>query len=149
MNQESMSATRDALAQAGHVSFSSLFPATRHGAHTVRHDAEKWLADHLPPEGHESGDLAATASLLAAELTANAVLHGRVRGRAARLVVTLDATAVRVEVTDARGERLPAKSPSEDGESGRGLLLVEALADDWGVRPHPPGGKTVWAALRR
>ncbi|MEV7784611.1 ATP-binding protein [Streptomyces sp. NPDC088106] len=149
MNQESTSATRAALTHTDPLSFSSLFPATRHGAHTARHDAEKWLAERLRPEERDGDDLAATASLLAAELTANAVLHGRVRGRAARLVVTLDATAVRVEVTDARGERLPAKSPSEDGESGRGLLLVEALADDWGVRPHPPGGKTVWAALRR
>ncbi|MFF3892846.1 ATP-binding protein [Streptomyces sp. NPDC001812] len=129
--------------------FSSLFPATRHGAHTTRHDAEKWLADHLPPEERDGDGLAATASLLVSELAANAILHGRVRGRAARLVVTLDATAVRVEVTDARGDRLPAKCPAEDGESGRGLLLVEALADDWGVRPHPPGGKTVWATLHR
>jgi hypothetical protein len=32
-----------------------------------------------------------------------------------------------------------------DTESGRGLLLVAALADRWGVEPYPPGGKAVWA----
>ena len=131
------------------MSFSTLFPTTRHGAHAARHAAERWLADRLPPEEPGDGDLAATASLLIAELAANAALHGRVRGRGARLVVTLDATEVRVEVTDARGDRLPVKCPDGGGESGRGLLLVEALADDWGVWPHHPGGKTVWAVCRR
>ncbi|MGW1885711.1 ATP-binding protein [Streptomyces sp. NPDC001970] len=149
MNQESRTATHEPLAPTDHLSFSTLFPTTRHGAHAARHAAEQWLADHLPPDGLRSGDLAATASLLVAELAANAALHGRVRGRAARLIITLDATAVRVEVTDARGDRLPVKCPTEGGESGRGLFLVEALSDDWGVRPYTPGGKTVWAALSR
>ncbi|QIY94506.1 ATP-binding protein [Streptomyces sp. S1D4-11] len=149
MNQESGAATREPLAHARHLNFSTLFPTTRRGAHTARHAAEQWLADHLTPEERDGGDLAATASLLVAELAANSALHGRVRGREARLVVTLDATEVRVEVSDARGDRLPVKRPGEGGESGRGLLLVEALADDWGVRPHAPGGKTVWALCRR
>ncbi|EYT83913.1 regulatory protein, partial [Streptomyces sp. Tu 6176] len=59
---------------------------------------------------------------------------------------------VRIEVTDARGEQLPTtppypEGPSTEAESGRGLLLVEALADRWGVQPYPPGGKTVWAEI--
>jgi hypothetical protein len=32
-----------------------------------------------------------------------------------------------------------------DDESGRGLLIVAALADRWGSEPYPPSGKTVWA----
>lgn len=32
-----------------------------------------------------------------------------------------------------------------DGASGRGLLLVAALADRWGVEAYPPSGKTMWA----
>ncbi|WP_282699380.1 ATP-binding protein [Streptomyces sp. CC219B] len=127
------------------MSLRTLFATTRHGAHAVRHTAERWLAAHLPPDG-----LAATAALLIAELTANAALHGRVRGRAARLDVRLDAGELRVEVTDARGDRWPTpQHPDSGGESGRGLLLVDTLADEWGVRPHHPGGKTVWAVCRR
>jgi hypothetical protein len=41
------------------------------------------------------------------------------------------------------------QNPVPRGESGRGLLLVEALADDWGVMPRPCGpGKIVWAQVR-
>lgn len=150
MNQESGLATRAPLAHARHISFSALFPTTRRGAHAARHAAEQWLAGQLSSEEPTGGDLAATASLLVAELAANAALHGRVRGRGARLVVTVDETTLRVEVTDARGDRLPtAQRPDSGGESGRGLLLVETLSDDWGVCPRHPGGKTVWAVCRR
>ncbi|MFD9715757.1 ATP-binding protein [Streptomyces sp. NPDC059076] len=70
---------------------------------------------------------------------------------AGRLAVRLDASELRIEVTDARGDKWPTpRHPDGDrGESGRGLLLVETLADDWGVHPHHPGGKTVWAVCRR
>lgn len=94
------------------------------------------------------------AEQIVAELAANAALHGRVNGRDFRLTLTLDATAslLRIAVTDARDERLPSPpadcGPSPDSESGRGLLLVTALADRWGVEPYPPGGKTIWAELR-
>ena len=61
------------------------------------------------------------AEQIVAELAANAALHGRV----------------------------PADhETSLDAESGRGLVLVTALADRWGVEPYSPGGKTVWAELR-
>ncbi|MFD3976796.1 ATP-binding protein [Streptomyces cyaneofuscatus] len=36
--------------------------------------------------------------------------------------------------------------PADDETSGRGLLIVDALAERWGVRPRNPG-KTVWAQL--
>ncbi|GAB2776570.1 hypothetical protein GCM10027073_06490 [Streptomyces chlorus] len=77
--------------------------------------------------------------------------HGRVRGRNARLALTLTFAALRIEVTDARGERLPAPTPAADadGESGRGLLLVASLAEAWGCEPHHPGGRTVWAQCAR
>jgi hypothetical protein len=56
-------------------------------------------------------------------------------------------------VTDARGEQLPLLcvdfETAVDSESGRGLLLVAALADHWGAEPYPPGDKTVWAEVGR
>jgi anti-sigma regulatory factor (Ser/Thr protein kinase) len=109
-----------------------------------------WLVgerDRRPePDGAED-DSTATVSLLVAELTANAAVHGRVAGRSARLALTLTGSILRIEVTDARGERPPVPRPEAgaDGESGRGLLLVESLADAWGCEPHHPSGKTVWA----
>ncbi|GGW88437.1 hypothetical protein GCM10010383_16610 [Streptomyces lomondensis] len=55
---------------------------------------------------------------------------------------------IRIEVTDTRGDRLPAlRAPDAVAESGRGLLLVEALADRWGVTEGRFPRKTVWAEL--
>ncbi|MFE5599342.1 ATP-binding protein [Streptomyces coelicoflavus] len=55
---------------------------------------------------------------------------------------------LRIEVTDTRGDLLPCpQQTAADAESGRGLLLVDALADRWGVVPGPPPRKTVWAEV--
>lgn len=144
MNQETVTAPGEPIVVADH--FRTMFPTTARGAHTARHAAECWLAEQ-PGWAQAADDGAAMASLLIAELTANAAVHGRVRGRSARLALTLTPAALRIEVTDARGERLPEPAPETgaDGESGRGLLLVASLADAWGCAPHDPGGKTVWA----
>ncbi|MEV6796654.1 ATP-binding protein [Streptomyces sp. NPDC051320] len=149
MNQESGAATHKPLAPTSPTRFSRLFPTTRRGAHTARHAAERWLTDKLTADQPACDDLLATAPLLIAELTANAALHGQVHGRTARLVVMLDATTLRIEVSDARADRLPLRCPDTGGESERGLLLVEALAAEWGVRPYSPDGKTVWATCHR
>lgn len=81
------------------------------------------------------------------ELAANAALHGRVPGRDMRLVLRDDGVTLRIEVVDARGDRLPVVRRDPGGESGRGLLLVAALADRWGVLAGPGPCKTVWAEL--
>ncbi|MFD5235832.1 ATP-binding protein [Streptomyces tendae] len=75
------------------------------------------------------------ARLLVAELANNAADHGRVPGRDFRLTLYVVGDILRIEVTDTRGQELPApQKPASDAESGRGLLLVEALAHRWGVR---------------
>jgi hypothetical protein len=63
----------------------------------------------------------------------------------ARAVTALDPD----EVTDTGGERRPAIEPgAADAGTGRGLLIVEALTETWGVTPRTGGpGKTVWAVL--
>lgn len=151
MNQETVTAPGEPTVNTSH--FRTLFPTTACGAHGARHAAERWLAArrHRPEAAVADDEDTATASLLIAELTANAALHGRVRGRDARLALTLTPTTLRIEVTDARGDRLPVR-PREadaDGESGRGLLLITTLADTWGCEPHHPGGKTVWVECAR
>ncbi|MEV0414000.1 ATP-binding protein [Streptomyces sp. NPDC050448] len=77
-----------------------------------------------------------------AELTTNAVTHGRVTGRDFRLALTVTPDTLLIEVTDARGDRIPRIH-----DAGRGLVLVEALADRWGVREGPVPCKVVWAEV--
>ncbi|MBL3671308.1 ATP-binding protein [Streptomyces sp. M2CJ-2] len=95
-----------------------------------------------------------TPTLIATELCANAMQHGRVPGRDfhVRPAGEADGGRLRVEVSDTRAERRPVVTapadPDADSESGRGLLLVAALADDWGVTARRRGpGKTVRASL--
>ncbi|MFE3769602.1 ATP-binding protein [Streptomyces sp. NPDC059122] len=125
--------------------FAQLLSSTRRGARLARLlAAEELRTWEVPQSVRERGEQ------IVAELAANAVLHGRVRGRDFRLALALDAEAgtLRIEVADARGERAPVlDTSSAEAESGRGLLLVEALADTWGVTPRAAGGKTVWALV--
>jgi anti-sigma regulatory factor (Ser/Thr protein kinase) len=80
--------------------------------------------------------------LVVSELVTNAVQHGSGPVH----VRIVDGASVRIEVTDARPvERLEARDPDPDDPRGRGLFLVEALADAWGVADAPNGGKVVWA----
>lgn len=88
------------------------------------------------------------ASLVVAELAANAATHGRVPGRDFRLTLQVVDDTLRIEVTDTRSDRLPrTQQPTPDAESGRGLLLVDNLADRWGTAPGPHPHKTIWAEL--
>lgn len=128
------------------ATFSQLLSSTRRGARLARLLATTQLrAWDLSP------DVTERAEQIVAELAANAALHGRVQGRDFRLALTLDTTTglLRVAVTDAKGGQLPVvpTDSAAEGETGRGLLMVGALADRWGTEPHPPGGKTVWAEV--
>ncbi|MGW2118621.1 ATP-binding protein [Streptomyces zhihengii] len=132
----------------GREEFAAMFGATRRGARLARRVAVR----HLAAWGHHPGtDLSETVALLVAELAGNAVRHGRVPGRDFRLALRLDRARalVRVEVADACALLPPAVRPvpADDDESGRGLLLVDALADRWGAEPRDPVGKTVWAEV--
>lgn len=123
--------------------FSVLLSPTPRGARLARLLATEWLRTWDLPTG-----LTDTAAHLVAELASNAATHGRLPGRDFCLVLHATADVLRIEVTDTRGDDLPCpQHPSAEAESGRGLLLVEALADHWGVEPGPVPRKTVWAEL--
>ncbi|MGW2919088.1 ATP-binding protein [Streptomyces angustmyceticus] len=91
--------------------------------------------------------------LCVSELATNALLHGVPPGRGYRLCLSLDEDGLlRVELHDSGGgePRVPAPGSGDGGEgdeSGRGLLLVSALADAWGVGERVPG-KIVWCEFR-
>jgi anti-sigma regulatory factor (Ser/Thr protein kinase) len=74
--------------------------------------------------------------LLVSELVTNAVRHAG--GEAVRLVVTLTGDTLRIEVHDP-GRGFEVKPPPDDPlrASGWGLVLVEELADRWGVDHDP------------
>lgn len=127
-------------------SFAQQLSSTRRGARLARLlTAAEFRAWEVSPS------VAERAEHIVAELAANAALHGRVQGRDFRLALDLDAATgtLRIEVSDAHGDRQPwpAAVPEEEAESGRGLLLVDALANRWGTEPYPPSGKTVWAEV--
>ncbi|MFI2199854.1 ATP-binding protein [Streptomyces sp. NPDC020192] len=138
--------------------FTQRLSPTPRGARLARHLALSQLAGWGIPYG--SGTAEAVA-VIVGELAANAVTHGRVPGRDFELRLALVTGSVRVEVTDTRAERPPGphdvRAPELLAEAGRGLLLVDALADRWEVVDRDPPGKTVraevdvprWLALTR
>ncbi|MGV9759880.1 SpoIIE family protein phosphatase [Streptomyces tricolor] len=92
-------------------------------------------------------DRADEIELAADELITNALLH--TEGSA---VVTLRSLVgrerrLRIEVEDASSALPRRRDAGEDGVSGRGLLLVDRLADAWGVEARG-GGKAVWCEFR-
>ncbi|WP_155058181.1 ATP-binding protein [Streptomyces blattellae] len=107
--------------------------------------ARRHVAQLAVDWGHPG--VAGDAALLASELCTNALLHGCLRDRLFRVETSLTSTALRVAVTDPRGERLPYSRPSTtDDQFGRGLLIVRTLAARWSVEKLTVG-KTVWAEL--
>ena len=91
--------------------------------------------------GRISADRMRDVRLLVSELVTNAVRHAE--GEAVRLVVALTAGTLRIEVHDP-GRGFQVKPPPEDPlrASGWGLVLVEELADRWGI-DHAPRTR-VW-----
>ncbi|WP_406259801.1 ATP-binding protein [Streptomyces nigra] len=128
--------------------FTMRFTSTPRGARLAR----RLVSHRLNDWGHPyTSTINETLTLITAELTTNAARHGHVPGRDFHLQLTLTEGTFRIEVTDTRAEKRPQASPPASdslSESGRGLLLVAALADDWGVSPRTAApGKTVWAEL--
>lgn len=87
-----------------------------------------------------------TAELLVSEVVTNALVH---TDRGAELTATLtgaSAHRLRVEVYDFAAHHPKARVAADHAPNGRGLQIVRALADAWGVRSQPLG-KTVWFEL--
>lgn len=113
--------------------------------------ARRWARSRLAGSGIEADEpLAETLVLLVSELVTNAVVH---TGRPAvlRLVlpgaVTEEAT-VRLEVDDNCGRAPVPRCPDGDATGGRGLALVDGLADRWGWS-REGAGKRIWCELDR
>ncbi|MFI2504722.1 SpoIIE family protein phosphatase [Streptomyces sp. NPDC018972] len=110
----------------------------------------EWAELALPGAEHLTGRVGDDVTLIASELVTNAVVHA---GTEVRLTCGLEEAtgALVVEVTDQHPSRAPrgnepGGSPYDTPEYGRGLRLVAALCESWGIT-YRPGTKTVWASL--
>ena len=102
-------------------------PAARHFAVEALHDL--------------GSDRREEVELLVSELTTNAVLHARTP---LRLTLCRRGPRVRIEVGD--GDRTPPLvnlRPDPLHPGGRGMCLVNSIADDWGIE-LAADGKTIW-----
>ncbi|MCP3768742.1 MULTISPECIES: ATP-binding protein [unclassified Streptomyces] len=113
--------------------------------------ARRWTRSRLAGSGIAADEpLAETLILLVSELVTNAVVH---TGCPAVLRLSLPGAAageatVRLEVAD-RSDRAPVPRCADgDATGGRGLALVDGLADRWGWSTDE-AGKRIWCELDR
>jgi anti-sigma regulatory factor (Ser/Thr protein kinase) len=127
-------------------------PVQTHLALAALPSAVPCARGHVRSVAHEWGvaELADTAELLASELVSNAIrASGRLRTAGSpvvRLWVTSDGESLVIRVWDA-GDEMPVRREAGPGDdSGRGLMIIDALSTDWGCYPEADG-KIVWAAI--
>ncbi|MGW6459751.1 ATP-binding protein [Streptomyces sp. NPDC055078] len=88
------------------------------------------------------------ALIVLSELLTNAVRHAYVPGRKIETRwLRMPGGGLRIEVHDTAGGRPVLTEPTADAPGGRGLPLVAALAQRWGVAEREGPGKAVWAEL--
>ncbi|WP_232108179.1 SpoIIE family protein phosphatase [Streptomyces gossypiisoli] len=126
---------------------SPLAPGAARGL--LRAAFQEWTGLGLPGAERLTDRLAHDAMVVLSELVTNAVVHA---GTDVELVCRLEPEtgAVVVEVCDHHPSRPPREGESEAAyetpEYGRGLRLVAALSEAWGVT-YRRGAKTVWARV--
>ncbi|MFJ9664405.1 ATP-binding protein [Streptomyces sp. NPDC101219] len=113
--------------------------------------ARRWARSRLAGSGIEPDEpLAETLILLVSELVTNAVVH---TGCPAVLCLSLpgepgEEATVRLEVADRSGRAPVPRCVDGEATGGRGLALVDGLADRWGWSSEGTG-KRIWCELDR
>ncbi|MFC9591226.1 ATP-binding protein [Streptomyces sp. NPDC056944] len=110
--------------------------------------ARRWARSRLAGSGiGDDEPLADTLVLLISELVTNAVVHTGCPA-VLRMLFPAEGSGVRVEVADT-SDRPPRPRHAEgDDTNGRGLELVDGLADRWGWQPEG-AGKSIWCEVDR
>ncbi|MFF3762676.1 ATP-binding protein [Streptomyces sp. NPDC001922] len=109
------------------------------GAHSARH-LRRIVRTYL--QLWEMEELTCAAELAVTELIANVVRH--VPDRRCSVLVLRLPKGLRVEVADSSPTVPTIRAAEPFEERGRGLAIVAAVVDDWGVDVSAGGGKTVW-----
>jgi hypothetical protein len=104
-------------------------------------EARRFTRDRLKTWGLLA--VADNAILMISELVTNAILHG---GDGAHLTLTYADLKIRAEVRDSSPVMPVVRSYSETATTGRGMVIVDALAAAWGTFAVD-GGKVVWFEL--
>ncbi|MBV6700591.1 ATP-binding protein [Kitasatospora aureofaciens] len=86
-----------------------------------------------------------SACLIVSELVTNALVHGEGRPT---VVLELRGGKLHITVSDASGDPLQRQAPDDSRASGRGLDIVDALSEEWGVEVIGSYGKAVWAVAK-
>ncbi|MFD9390357.1 ATP-binding protein [Streptomyces sp. NPDC060000] len=113
--------------------------------------ARRWARSRLAGSGiGDEEPLAETLILLVSELVTNAVVH---TGCPAVLRLSLpggaaEPSTVRLEVADTSGRAPVPRCAGNEATGGRGLALVDGLADRWGWSVEG-AGKRIWCELDR
>jgi anti-sigma regulatory factor (Ser/Thr protein kinase) len=102
--------------------------------------ARRFVRDVLRDQSHEVVD---AAELMACELATNCVRHAH---SDFELAIHSEGQ-IRVEVRDTNSGQPVLRYPAPEDPSGRGLRIVEAMSDTWGIIPSR-NGKTVWFAIQ-
>lgn len=95
-------------------------------------------------DGELHPDALDTAELCVSELVTNAILHASTD---VELSVTLARQRVRLAVRDQSSDLPTLERHTSTASTGRGLAMVIAIADAWGIERHDYRGKTVWCEL--
>ncbi|MGW2212053.1 ATP-binding protein [Streptomyces sp. NPDC001781] len=108
--------------------------------------ARDWTRGHLESLGwaRSAPDTVDAVLLTVSELVTNAHVHAQAT---AQLVLTWDSECLHVTVHDASPKLPEQRRPTTGATGGRGMLLVDALADSWRAYPCPRG-KEVTACFR-
>ena len=104
-------------------------------------DARKYVLQQCRSFGFSVCD---DAALLASEVVTNALRHAPSAAISVR--AERDGEQLVVQVLDASRDEPKVLAEDVWDERGRGMALVNSIADEWGVVPHP-SGKVVWFRL--
>jgi anti-sigma regulatory factor (Ser/Thr protein kinase) len=108
--------------------------------------ARELVAAALTEGGFHDQGLVDRLILMTSEVVTNAIVHARTE---IEIRVRLEDDVIWVEVLDGASRRPRRRHPSATDTGGRGLLLVDALADAWGVADADGDGKKVWIRIDR
>ena len=114
-------------------------PGTNRGPAAGRHVT----AAVLPAWG--LAHLVESAQLVVSELITNAYQHSP-QSDSFELELSQRGKGLRIALADGSAIRPVVRELSSDGETGRGMVIVQTLAKRWGAEDHH-GGKRVWVDL--
>jgi PAS domain S-box-containing protein len=134
MATDDVTHARRFAAEAGSVRAARHFVAAAGSVRAARHFVAEAVTD-------APADVREAVALMVSELATNAIKHA---ASGYEVAITPEAAGLRVAVTDEGGGNPELRAPGPDDLAGRGLAIVDMLAETWGVTRNASRGKTVF-----